>query len=258
MNKINYFFGKVYSFFMTAVWVLLFAIGTLIAFLFYAVLRIFQLKKIADDVMWGSGRFWCKAITYMLGAKVSVIGKENIPEAGIGKHCIVANHESYLDITNILGFCKIRTGFVAKSSLRFVPFLNLWMVAFDCTYLKRGNPKSSVEVMRKSVENVKNGTTMVIFPEGHRSRSGHIEAFKHGSLKLAIRSKADIVPIAMIGSRSTFESRSGLFPRPHIVISVLNHISGDNLDKDQKEALALDVENIIRKEADRIKKEVLK
>ena len=83
MNKINYFFGKVYSFFMTAVWVLLFAIGTLIAFLFYVVLRLFQLKKIADDVMWGSGRFWCKAITYMLGAKVSVIGKEKNSITGL-------------------------------------------------------------------------------------------------------------------------------------------------------------------------------
>ena len=243
---------------MVAVWVLLFTVGTLIAFLFYALLRLLLLKKFADSFMWGAGRFWCKAITYMLGAKVTVIGKENIPRSGCGKHCVVGNHESYLDITNILGFCKIKTGFVAKSSLRFVPILNLWMLAFDCTYLKRGNPKSSIEVMRKSVENVINGQTMVIFPEGHRSRSGHIEPFKHGSLKLAIRSKADIVPIAMVGSRDTFENRKGLLPRPHIVISVLKHISVENLDKEQKDALALNIENIIKDECNRIKNEVLK
>lgn len=258
MNKINNFVGKIYKYLMTAIWVLFFSVGTLVAFLFYAIFRLLFLKKLANAFMWGSARFWCKAITCMLGAKVTLIGKENIPPNGEGRHCIVGNHESYLDITNILGYCGIQTGFVAKNSLRFVPFLNIWMLAFDCTYLKRGDPKSSIEVMHKSVENVKNGQTMVIFPEGHRSRSGHIEEFKHGSLKLPLRSKADIVPIAMVGSRSTFEGRKGLFPRPHIVISVLEHISTENMNKEEKDGLALQIETIVKNECERIKTEVLK
>lgn len=247
------FFCSFYVYFMVSLWVVLFAIGTIVTFVIYGILRLLFLKKVANSFMWASARFWSRLITLFLGAKVTVYGKENLPKTKDGHYCIVGNHESYLDITNILGFCKLRTGFVAKNELKAVPFLNIWMVAFGCTFIKRGTIKSSIDAINNAVKNIKKGVQMVIFPEGHRAKNGHIEAFKPGALKLALRSKATIIPIAMTGSRSTFEGRMSIKPFPRIKISVLPLIDVNELSKEEKDNLALTLETNIKQEAERLK-----
>lgn len=248
------FFCSLYVYTMVSLWVILFAPGTLITFVIYALMRILFLKRAANAFMWASARLWSRLITLFLGGKVTVYGKENLPVKGDdGHHCIVGNHESYLDITNILGFCKLRTGFVAKKELKAVPFLNIWMVAFGCTFIKRGGIKSSIDAINKAVKNIQKGVQMVIFPEGTRSKNGHIGEFKPGALKLAIRSKASIIPIAMTGSRSAFESRMRIKPFPRIKISILPLIDVKELTKEEKDGLALNLENQIKTEVDRLK-----
>lgn len=247
MEKKRTFGCKLFVGLVVVLWFTLFAIDTTITFVIYALLRIFFLKKAANSWMWANARFLSKSITYMLGAKVELRGMENLPKTE-GRYCIVGNHESYLDITNILGFCRLRTGFVAKSSLRWVPFLNLWMLAFRCTFIKRGGVRSSIAAINDAVENIKKGVQMVIFPEGHRSKIDDVEEFKHGSLKLALRSNATIIPIAMKGSRANFESRKTVRPFVKITISVLPLVDTTTLSKEEKDALALNLETAIRAE----------
>lgn len=242
---------------VVVLWFTLFAINTTITFIIYAVLRLFFLKRIANAWMWANARFLSKSITYMLGAKVEVKGKENLPKTE-GHYCIVGNHESYLDITNILGFCRLETGFVAKNSLKWVPFLNLWMLAFRCVFIKRGGVRSSIAAINDAVEHIKKGVKMVIFPEGHRSKIDDVEEFKHGSLKLALRSNATIIPIAMKGSRANFEGRKKVKPFVKITISVLPLIDTTTLSKEEKDALALRLETDIRNERNKYSLEIEK
>lgn len=246
------FLCSLYVYIAVAFWVILFIPGTIITFVIYGILRLLFLKKAADGFMWASARLWSRLITKVLGAKVTVYGKENLPKAD-GHYCIVGNHESYLDITNILGYCKLRTGFVAKKELQAVPFLNIWMVAFGCTFIKRGGIKSSIDAINNAVKNIQKGVQMVIFPEGHRAKNGEVETFKPGSLKLALRSKATIIPIAATGTRSVFEGRKRIIPRPHIRISVLPIIDVNTLTKEEKDSLSQTLENMIKDEVSRLK-----
>jgi 1-acyl-sn-glycerol-3-phosphate acyltransferase len=186
---------------------------------------------------------WARHFLSIVGAKVQVEGVERIPP--LGKICFIANHQSALDILCILGYSGRTPGFIAKRELAWAPILNLWMLVIHCVFIERKNPRKAIRAIEKGVEHLQKGHPMVIFPEGTRSRDGKVHEFKPGSLKLALRSGATIVPITIQGTWEVYE-KTGRFRGGPVRIVFHSPIDPLPLSSEEKRKLPSVVQKIIQ------------
>ena len=129
---------------------------------------------------------WAKFCIDATGSSVNVKGEELIPTDRAV--VFIANHQGNMDIPTLLGFIKKPKAFVSKIEILKVPILSKWMALMQCTFLDRKNMRQSVQAMAEAVETIKKGYSLVIFPEGTRSKGGPVKEFKAGSFKLAFKS----------------------------------------------------------------------
>lgn len=187
------------------------------AFIPAGILKLFGAHKAADRWFELCGRFISNVALFSFGVKIHVDGRENVPP--VTNICYMANHQSMLDILAFAGPAKLWAGIMAKAEARRIPILNLWCYAIGCVFIERTSPHDSIKAILKGVQRLKEGKPILIFPEGTRSKVDTIGEMKIGSLKLATRSKAVIVPITIKGLRYGLEGIKD-FKRVHAYISI--------------------------------------
>jgi len=212
-----------------------FILSMIVAVLPAALMRLFGCEKASDSWMRINGTLLSRIIIWVLHARIEVEGLERIPRDGTPV-CFVANHQSILDIPAVVAGLRIWAGFIAKKELKRIPVVSSWIASINCVYIDRKSPRSSIEAILKGVENIRNGIPMFVFPEGTRSKTGRLGEFKSGSLKLATRAKAVIVPIAINGTRRAWESKKGI-RLVRIRMSVAEPIRTADLDDRQMKEL---------------------
>jgi len=215
-----------------------------VAILPSALMRLCRKGELSDRWMRINAIALSKIIMFSLWTKIEVVGKDSIPNDG-RKLCFVANHQSMLDIPAVVGALHIWAGFVTKKELQRVPILNSWINAIHCVYIDRKSPRSSIEAILKAVDNIRSGIPMFIFPEGTRSKTGKVGEFKTGSLKLATRAKATIVPITIDGTRSSLEGRKG-FGVKRIRLTVSPPVDTSDLNEKGLKSLSVEIHESIR------------
>ncbi len=176
---------------------------------------------------------WGRYLVSLTKSEVEIRGMEKIPEGSV---VFVGNHQSYFDIPVMLGYFKKRFAFVAKVELKKIPMLAQWMEIMQCTFLDRKNPRKSLEAMMEAINKVKNGYSLVIFPEGHRSKGGPVIDFKAGSFKLAFKSGAPIVPVSIDGTYHLFEENKGL-GKGKVTVTIHDPVPIANMTKEEQQAL---------------------
>ena len=145
----------------------------------------------------------------LAGADVHISGKENMPD---GPALYVANHQSYFDIMIVLSYMTPLKGFIAKKEVDRVPILNWWLRVVGCLFIDRANLRSSLDTINEAEQILRNGHTLVVFPEGTRSRGKAMREFKGGSLRCAIRAGVPIVPFVIDGAYKLFEEHNRITP----------------------------------------------
>jgi 1-acyl-sn-glycerol-3-phosphate acyltransferase len=165
--------------------------------------------------------------------KVKVIGREKIDPGKV--YVMVSNHQSGLDIMVLF---KLHRHFkwVAKKGLFRIPFIgwNMWLN--DYIAIERSRGKSKLQMMDRAAIAMKSGNSVMIFPEGTRTRDGNLQPFKSGAFRLALENSADIVPIVIKG---TFHAiRKGGFTihkNKDLIVQVLDPVSFESIrDLDSK------------------------
>lgn len=150
-------------------------------------------------VQWAFG-----VVGFFAGAKVTYIGEENIPKNQAVLY--VANHRGFFDIILTYKNCPDLTGYVSKKEIKMVPFLNIWMMFVHCLFLDRSDIKAGLATIKKAIEQVNQGISICIFPEGTRcEEEGKLLPFKEGSLRIAVKSGCPVVPMAITGTAAIFE-----------------------------------------------------
>ncbi len=178
---------------------------------------------------------WGRLIIRAGGGSVEVSGLENLPEDN--KICFITNHQSYIDIPVILGWIPKPMGAIGKHSLKYVPFLNLWLKPLRTILINRKSLKQSRMVIKKGIEEIRSGHPVIIAPEGTRSRSTVMGPFKPGSFKLATESGAVIVPLTIDGAYRGLEEQGKIVP-VHIKLTVHPVIPVDEIKKLSTKELA--------------------
>lgn len=211
-----------------------------IPYLWYLIVGLFNRDK-QTAYLHRVTAFWGRLCVNLSRSSVEVIGKEKLPEGNV---LYVSNHQGYYDIPLLLGHLPKPKAFVAKIELAKVPAISLWMKKMGCLFLDRGNLKQSLKVILEGIEMLKDGHTLVIFPEGTRSKSYQVGEFKKGSLKLGTKAGVPIVPITIMGSYEMFEEKMQ-FQKRAVKIVIHDPIDPGQLDKDAAANLADTVRDII-------------
>lgn len=209
-------------------------------------LSLLGLKKPMTYVMYFCSHCWGHFMLPVLGCRVTVAGRENIPRTG--GVCFVSNHEGYIDILVILAYAGRPFGFVAKKELMFAPILNIWIPMLGGYFIDRKNPRKALKTINAGVARIKSGGSMLIFPEGHRSRGRGLLPFRSGSFKLATQSEAVIVPVAITGTYDIFEKNNRVNPGPVSITFCKTVNTADISAADRKQALSDQIYGIIKGE----------
>lgn len=201
-------------------------------------------EKVAMEYSGKVAKDWATYTVHKaLKMNVTINGKENIPGVPC---CYIGNHTSILDIPILIDSVGKCMGFIAKKEMMKVPVLGYWMMKYKGVPLDRENAREAIKVIREGADNIKNGYSMAIFPEGTRSKDGKIGEFKKGSLKLATMAKAPIVPVAIDGAYRAYEIDKK-FKTIDITITFSEPIYTENLTKEEEKGLMDNVRTIIMK-----------
>lgn len=194
--------------------------------------------KYAQEVF----RKWTYFTINIIGMEIEVEGFENIPD----KTCVfMGNHQSILDIP-VMRYSTQRTlDFVAKKELAKAPLIGYWITHVKSVTIDRDNVREGMKAINQAVNNIKDGYNFTIFPEGTRSKDGKIHEFKKGSVKIATRSKAPIVPVAIKGTSACFEDSKEFVPGKVKVIFG-EAIETENISREVEKELMLRVEESVR------------
>ncbi len=172
------------------------------------ILKVLKKKETGKRFVKRFSRYYFRYILKLTGSRITIEGLENLPDPSKHSICLVSNHQSYFDILLIEAYIPFLVGFVAKKELGRLPLLRTWMKELGCILIDRRSSRSAIEAISMGVESIKKGNPLVLFPEGTRSRGQKMNTIKPGSLKLAIRSRAVIVPITVNHSYRIYEEQS--------------------------------------------------
>ncbi len=143
-------------------------------------------------------RNWAKLILWGSGIRVQVQGREHIDP---GKYYIyMPNHQSAFDILACVVAIPGTVRFIAKKELFRIPVFAQGMQAVGMIAIDRGNSAKARETLSKALEKMRRGVSVIIYPEGTRSRDGKIHKFKKGGFIMSIQGQIPIVPIVISGS----------------------------------------------------------
>lgn len=214
-----------------------------------SILRIKYLKKKgkiekSDKLVDKRMKSLSDSLLRLSGCEVEVEGEENIPKDR--NVLFVSNHQSNFDIPVLVRYLEKPKGFVAKKELGKVPLLSSWMKAMHCIFMDRDNARESIRAIKDGINLLKEGYSLVLFPEGTRSEDGNLGEFKSGGLRLAAKSKVDVVPITIEGTKSIMK-KSSLIIRPAKVKVTVSPIIKTEEYKGDTKKLTKDVRNIIFK-----------
>lgn len=190
---------------------------------------------------------WCDILVKATGSSVEVIGLENIPEDS--SVLFVSNHQGYLDIPILLLYLPKTIGFIAKIELKTWPIINKWVDCVEGVYIDRKDIRQSLKAINTTAEILKSGHSMVIFPEGTRSKGRELAPFKPGSLRAAQKANVPIIPITIDGTYQILEANNNRNLTPaHIKLVIGKAINPNkSTEKDSKSKdLMTDIYQIIK------------
>lgn len=146
-------------------------------------------------VPWAKVILWVSGIS---GVKVRVTGQEYVDAKS--PRIYMTNHQSYFDIFALLAYVPVDFKFILKQELMRIPLLGIAMRKVGYIGIERRDPKKAIESMDQAARKIKEGVSVVIFPEGTRSVDGKLQGYKKGGFYLALNSNCDIVPVTIVDS----------------------------------------------------------
>jgi 1-acyl-sn-glycerol-3-phosphate acyltransferase len=178
-------------------------------------------------------RFWARNQLRTSGIAVRIYGADRLANP---PYTVMCNHQSALDIFSLLAALPLSFKWIAKRELFSIPFLGWAMKMAGHISLDRENPREALKAIDDAARRIREGTSVIIFPEGTRSEDGALLPFKKGGFSLALRAKVPIAPMAVRGT-SNLQPKGHFLPRGkgvvEIVIGEPIQVTGDRSAKGQ-------------------------
>ena len=183
------------------------------------------------------GRYWGKFICALSGVTVTIEGVENL--ATDRTFIFAANHQSQFDIFVLQGYLPFNFRWLAKKELFQVPVWGPAMKKAGYIPVDRSHGRQALKSLEEAAKFIAKGASVIIFPEGTRSRDGKLQPFKAGGMVLAIKAGVELVPVAISGTFAILPKGSLLLHPGRVVIRIGTPITTNDYRTNQKHELAL-------------------
>ena len=229
-----------------AIATIIIAIASIFAYPYYLIVRKFNKKKgdrFALRFVQLGFRFWA----FSVGARALYKGLEYLPEDGDAV-VFVSNHRSLFDVILIYPAFKGLTGALAKIELKSYPLISWWITSVYSVLLDRKDHRQGLKCVLQCVDHLKNGISMLVYPEGTRSRTeGELLPFHNGTFKIATKAGVRIIPVAINGTGDIFDDHKPFFKPHRAVIEFCEPIETKSLTQQEISDLPDRVKNVIQK-----------
>lgn len=162
---------------------------------------------------------WAKLCLLYSGVRVDVYGGEHLQPGQ--SYVIVANHLSQFDIFVLYGYLGVDFRWVMKHELRHIPVIGICCEKLGHIFIDRSDTQAAIASLNQARARLANGASVLFFPEGTRSRDGHLKPFKKGAFKMAQDLQLPVLPVTLTG---TFEilppGTARLRPGQHAAITL--------------------------------------
>ncbi len=199
-----------------------------------------------------AARPWAKIILWASRVKINVIGRDTLDIDS--PHIFMVNHQSYFDIFALLAGIPGDFKFILKQELMKVPLLGPGMKMAGYIGIDRRDPRKAITSVNKAAEKIRNGTSVLIFPEGTRNADGLVQPFKKGGFHLAFKSGIDIIPISIINSYQIAPKNGKKIYSGTIVMKIAKPVSTKKYYKKDIEKLMKNIRDIIISQIDDYKR----
>jgi 1-acyl-sn-glycerol-3-phosphate acyltransferase len=221
--------------------------GTLLSTLVMGVLAIIaSLISRSGNLPHRVAQVWAQSILLMAGIRVRVRGLENINPQNA--YIYMPNHQSNFDIPVLLSYLQVQFRWLAKVELFRIPLFGYAMKRAGYISIDRSDRKAAFQSLARAAEIIASGVSVVIFPEGTRSRDGRIRSFKKGGFVLAVDAGVPIVPIIIHGTRAIMPKNRLFIQKGEVLMEICPPIDTRPYSRKTKDQLIFRVrEEMVRR-----------
>ena len=188
-------------------------------------------------------RIWGRGILLISRIKVSVQGLSNIDP--LGSYIYMSNHQSNFDIPVLLAHLPVQFRWLAKAELFKIPIFSRAMRGAGYIRIDRFNRESAIASLKEAAVKMQNGVSVMMFPEGTRSRDGNIRPFKKGGFVMAVDTGFPIVPVIVKGTWPIMDKSSWRINTGEVSLHIEKPIDTTGYTRETKDELIETVRSVI-------------
>ena len=200
-------------------------------------------------------RLWAISILAASRISVTVKGLSNIGSSNA--YIFMSNHQSNFDIPVLMAHLPVQSRWLAKAELFKIPLFGYAMKRAGYINIDRSNLRSAIISIKKAAKIVRNGVSVLIFPEGTRSQDGNIKPFKKGGFILAVESSVPVIPVTIYGTWPIMPKGHIRIRPGNVILEIGTPIETINYTKRTKDDLLEKVRRILCESFEKINKDKL-
>ncbi|MFZ5565127.1 MAG: lysophospholipid acyltransferase family protein [Thermodesulfobacteriota bacterium] len=189
------------------------------------------------------GKFWSRLNMLFSGVRVKMINPQFIDPSR--SYVVMSNHQSHYDVWALIGFLPLQLRWVIKMELREIPIFGLGCERMGHIFIDRSHPDRAYKSLEAAGEKIRNGASVVFFPEGTRSTDGNLLPFKKGGFNIALAAGVPILPVTVRGSRQILAKGSARVRPGTIEIVVHEPVPLEGYSEETREELMARIRGII-------------
>ncbi|HYU31161.1 MAG TPA: lysophospholipid acyltransferase family protein [Thermoanaerobaculia bacterium] len=202
--------------------------------------------------LWLARRVWAPVTLACAGARLEAIqGRKRIDPSRA--YFVVANHQSWLDIPVLFAVLPVPVLFIGKQELTRIPFLKHYMEAMGMVFVKRADRRDSLRSVAAITARLRDGWSVLSFPEGTRSVDGRLQRFHAATFAAALDAGVPVLPIALEGTARIMPRQSIGFRPGRVNVAFGEPISTEGVSRDDRAALSVRAQQAVAAELARLR-----
>jgi 1-acyl-sn-glycerol-3-phosphate acyltransferase len=184
-----------------------------------------------------------RRIASLSGVRLTVKGLENVPKDQ--PVLFIGNHRSLFDIVTLFPLLPNPTTFIGKNNLEKVPLVSDWMRLMRCPFLDRTNTGDGLRIVKESIQLIREGVSVCVFPEGTRTPGDEMLPFKEGTFMIAQKTGCPVVPVAIMDTERIFENHKPFIHAGAVTICFGEPVDMASLDRSARRQVPARVQETI-------------
>ena len=188
-------------------------------------------------------QWWAWTVRLAAFVRVDITGKENIQKGQ--SYVIISNHQSLFDIIALVTTLGIQFRWIIKQELLRVPLFGYALYAARNIFIDRSNSERARESIKKGVDRLPKGVSILFFAEGTRQMPGTLGQFKKGGFMVALQNHLPVLPVTVNGSAKVLPRKSVVFSPGSIKVVAGKPINTESYDRQHLEELMKDTRSVV-------------